>query len=254
MRCCENSIYLLWVTIVTGGSRAAPAAGLGESLHRGFTVWLYLHPWKRQGFLGHWMGSAWAAPSAAPCCTCRAGVGFQCPVTQSVFQCGFPSTEPVPTLHLCTLGHRHRASTATSHQTPPLVFGPGTAGISWRGNFGETMMVRRGCSVGRTRGAVWAVLQAPAGTPREDKPRVGLAVEPPRHGFFLPEPWGCRQGLLSSHSHDRHHPTESPEPAWGALGPSCLGEKVLWIFSCCPGVTQTAGNTKPSNRRFYVRE
>lgn len=177
--------------------------------------------------------------------------------SQSVFQCGFPSTEPVPTLHLCTLGHRHRASTATSHQTPPLVFGqlvcrwgPGTAGISWKSNFGETMMVRRGCSVGGTRGAVWAVLQAPAGTPREDKPRVGLAVEPPRHGFFLPEPWGCGQGLLSSHSHDRHHPTESPEPAWGALGPSCLGEKILWIFSCCPGVTQTAGKTKTLQQTF----
>lgn len=67
VRWFENSIYLLWVTIVTGGSRAAPAAGLADSLYCGISVWFYLHPWKRQEFLGHWVSSAWDAPfSLAP--------------------------------------------------------------------------------------------------------------------------------------------------------------------------------------------
>lgn len=133
-----------------------------------------------------------------------------------------------------------RASTPTSPHTPALVFGklvckwgPGTADISWRGNFGDMMLGEMRMQRGRDTwwlGAVWAVLQGSLQRhPEKYKPsaQVSLAVEPSSHGVFPPEARGCRQYLLSSHSHGGHHPTER---ALMPLGLSCL---LLWCHRNC---------------------
>lgn len=152
-----------------------------------------------------------------------------------------------------------RASTPTSHHSPPLVFGklvckwgPGTADKSWRGNFGDMMLGETRMQRGKDPwwlGAVWAVLQGSLQRhPEKYKPSapVSLALEPSSPGFFLPEACGCRQYLLSSHSHGIHHPTKR---AWSQPGMP-LGLSCLWIFSCCAGVTETAGKTKTLQQHF----
>lgn len=100
----ENSIYLLWVAIVTGGSHVAPAAWLGDSLHCGITCWFHLHPWKMQEFLGPWVGSARDAPfppgtlQQPAGCPCSAVTDFQSPITGFAFLGGATVVFPAQSL------------------------------------------------------------------------------------------------------------------------------------------------------------
>lgn len=68
---------------------------------------------------------------------------------------------PAQSLSLCCILELLRADTEsqhtpTSHHTPHLLFGnllckwgPGTADISWRGNFGDMMLGEKGMQLGK---------------------------------------------------------------------------------------------------------